>query len=486
MLVYAVDLGTTNTKVVLYDGQLNRLHVASTPAVYRRSGAQVEFDPVALFDAVVDLIGECSRACPDRGRHDALIAVSGQAESIVLVDEAGAPVRPGISWLDDRAVRQAEEITAEFAVDDAFAVTGQPEATATWPAAKLRWLSQMEPESLDAARAVLMIKDDLVRRFTGRSLGETTTRGFSYFYDVLHGRYWDDMLRFCGVDPSVLPELVPAAADAGAVLPAVEARLPSARSYRVNVAALDHFCSMVGTGSYAEGVVSESSGTVLSLSMLAGDDWRFDPARRVSFHRGLADEDVVLFSGADSGGVVLDWFRREGLGDLSYAELETSLQRRASVSAPIFLPYLTGLNPPDFLSRARGAFVGIELQHDRFDLAFAVEEGVAHLLKRNVDYLSPYDRVRSITSTGGGAASVHWSQLKADVCDLEVVVPAEQEATCRGAAVLALVTAGELGGIADAGSLNEPAVTTYIPSTDEARADRYRQFVDALTRLYAS
>ncbi len=32
---------------------------------------------------------------------------------------------------------------------------------------------------------------------------------------------------------------------------------------------------MVGTGSYTEGAVSESAGTVLSLSMLA-TDWTFD------------------------------------------------------------------------------------------------------------------------------------------------------------------------------------------------------------------
>jgi sugar (pentulose or hexulose) kinase len=485
VLVYAVDLGTTNIKVVLYGQRLNRLAVAHAPAVHRRRGVEVEFDPIAVFRSVLALIGECASACPDAEQHDAVIAITGQAESVVLVDDAGAPVRPGMSWLDNRAVEQAAEIAASFDPKEAFAITGEPECTATWPAAKLRWLLQNEPESLRRARAVLMIKDDLVRRFTGRLVGEATTRGFTYLYDVRGRRYWSDMLDFCGVEEGLLPEIAQPGSDVGQVREEVLPDLPPARSYRVNVAALDHFCAMVGTGSYVTGVVSESAGTVLSLSMLA-EGWHFDPARRVSFHNGLREGETLLFSGADSGGVVLDWYRREALGDLPYQELESALERRGNAAAPIFLPYLTGVNPPDFLSTARGAFVGLELQHDRFDLAFAVEEGVAHLLKRNIEYLGPDEGLRSITSTGGGATSAHWSQLKADVCGLEVVVPDEQEATCRGAAVLALVACGELESLEDAARVNQPPATHYSPVTDEGRADRYRVFEDTLTRLYGA
>jgi sugar (pentulose or hexulose) kinase len=485
VLVYAVDLGTTNIKVVLYDRQLNRLAVAHAAAVYRRRGVEVEFDSETMFRTAVRLVGECASVYADAEKHDAIIAISGQAESLVLVDADGMAVRPGMSWLDNRAVDQAEEIAARFDPNETFATTGEPEPTATWPAAKLRWLSEMEPESLRRARGVLMIKDDLVRRLTGQPVGEATTRGFTYLYDVRRRMYWSEMLDFCGVERALLPEIVPAGTDVGPVQAAVLADLPPARSYRVNVGALDHFCAMVGTGSYSAGVVSESSGTVLSLSMLA-EDWDFDPARKVSFHNGLLEGETLLFSGADSGGVVLDWYRREALGNLPYQELESALRGRERAAAPIFLPYMTGVNPPDFLSNARGAFVGLELQHDRFDLAFAVEEGIGHLLKRNIEYLSPDAALRSITSTGGGASSPHWSQLKADICGVEVVVPHEQEATCRGAAVLALVAAGELGSFTDADRLNQPTGTRFFPVADERRADRYRLFEDTLARLYGA
>ena len=138
-----------------------------------------------------------------------------------------------------------------------------------------------------ATRQVLMIKDDLIQRLTGVAVGEATTRGFSYFVDVTAGSYWEAMLDFCSVDLDQLPEIVPAGQAVGPVLSRVRVRLPPATGrYQVNAGALDHFCAMIGTGSYTEGAVSESAGTVLSLSMLA-TDWTFDANRRISFHAGI-------------------------------------------------------------------------------------------------------------------------------------------------------------------------------------------------------
>lgn len=485
MLIYAVDLGTTNVKVVLFDDRLQRLAVAQAPAEYDRDGQRVEFDPVRLFELALELIWRCATSYGDTSGHRAVIAITGQAESLVLVDAAGQPVRPAISWLDSRAADEATEIADEFSPALAFEVTGEPEPSATWPAVKLRWLAKHEPESLTAAHAVLMVKDDLIQRLTGTAVGEVTTRGFTYFYDVAAGTYWEAMLDFCAVDAGRLPQLVRAGSDVGPVSAEVRDRLPPAvDGYRVNAGALDHFCAMVGTGSYTDGAVSESAGTVLSLSMLA-PNWTFDPYRRISFHAGIRANETLLFTGADSGGVALEWFRREGLGGLSYHDLEDGLRRRRSTGAPIFLPYLTGVNPPDFFPHARGAFLGLELGHDRFDLAYAVEEGIAHLLRRNVDSLAAGDtRVREIVSTGGGAASSFWNQLKADVCGVDVLVPREQEATCRGAAVLALVEEGVIHSIDDAASLSQPEVTRYQPSANATHPERYRAFEDYLERLY--
>ena len=482
MLVYSVDVGTTNLKVVLYNESLERLAIAAAPARYARDGESVEFDPALLFRTVLDLVNQCANVFADTAAHRAVISVTGQAESLVLLDRTGETTRPGMSWLDSRASAEANELGATFGDEAAFAVTGQPRPSPTWPAAKLRWLRRHEPASLDRTRSVLMIKDDLIRRFTGHSVGETSTRGFTYFWDVRKIAYWREMVDHCGISLDTLPEIVAAGTDLGQVLPKVAEDLPASQGYRVNVGALDHFCAMAGTSSYFPDIVSESAGTVLSVSQLVRD-WKFEPERKVSFHSGLATGDTVLFNAVDGGGAALEWFRLQALAGMRYGELERQLRARKFAAAPMFMPYLTGVNPPDFFPAAKGAFVGLDLSHDRIDMAFAVEEGIAHLLRRNIDYLTR-NRANEIVSTGGGAASSFWSQLKADVCGLDLLVPDEQEATCRGAAILALVAAGELDRLEDARHLHAPRTKLFQPSDVRVREDRYRLFENYLDRLY--
>jgi sugar (pentulose or hexulose) kinase len=492
MLIYAVDLGTTNLKVALYDEELNRLAVATTGAVYARSGSRVEFDPEAYMRTVIDLIGECARSSGvSTSRHEAVIALSGQAESLVLLDAAGRPTRPAISWLDERSVRQAVEIAEHFDPTDAFARTGQPVVSATWPATKLRWLLEHEPETMAVTACVLLIKDYVLYRLTGKFAGELTTRGFSYLYDVQAGTYWGSMLDFCGIRAEQLPELVPAGTPFARGSAGHDLDLPPAVGYTVNVGALDHFCSMVGTGSYRPGLISESAGTVLSLSMLA-EAWSFDPLRRISFHRGLSPDDIVLFNGVDSGGISLDWYRDLFGGNLNLADLDAQLSTRDQSAAPLFLPYLTGVNPPAYYADARGAFIGLGLKHDAIDLAFAVEEGVAHLLRENVEeFVGPANRQGlTIVSTGGGTASPFWNQLKADVCEVPLLVPRESESTCRGVAIVA-VAAGNAGltpdrlraAISDFGQSSEADI--YHPDGAKFRAERYAQYKSTSGLLFA-
>lgn len=486
MLVYAVDLGSTNIKVVLYDEAARPLAEARTQMQYLRSQDRVEFDPERVFDAVTALIGRCAAQALPSATEPALIVVTGQAESLVLVDAHGRSVAPGISWMDERSSREAREIAEHFDRTTSFSVTGEPEPVPTWPATKLRWLARHHPDVLARARRVLMIKDYVLGRLTGTAVGDESTRGFTYLYDVLRRAYWDEMVEFCGIGVAALPEVVPAGTPLGGVLPEVLAALPPAASYTVNAGALDHFCAMLGTDSYRPGLVSASAGTVLSLSMLASN-WQFDPAVRLSFHPGLRPGDTVLFTCADSGGVSLSWFQEQVSAGLSYEALERELGARDHRVAPIFLPYLTGVNPPDFNPAARGAFVDLQLRHDRVDLAFAVMEGVAHLLRRNVDDLASHgQRTDAIVSAGGGTASSFWNQLKADVCGLPLRTPDETEAACRGAAILALGAAGVLDPFEPAAHAPRGDDHTFHPRADPARATRYDAFETALERLYGS
>jgi xylulokinase len=109
----------------------------------------------------------------------------------------------------------------------------------------------------------------------------------------------------------------------------------------------------------------------------------------------------------------------------------------------VFLPYLAGERSPIWDPAARGAFVGLTLAHGRAHLARAVLEAAALALRHLADpIMAAGVRIDELTVTGGTARSDTWNQIKADVLQVPVAVPAVREASVLGAAILASVGLG--------------------------------------------
>lgn len=166
------------------------------------------------------------------------------------------------------------------------------------------------------------------------------------------------------------------------------------------------------------------------------------------------------------------------MGDTSYEEMNRVLLARAGQTRqPIFLPYLVGTNAPEFDTDATGMFWGLRQEHDRFDLAHAVMEGVTFMLRRNCDAIrASGTELRQIVATGGGAKSPVWCQLQADITGLPVVVPQQTEAACLGAAMAAAVSAGRYADYTSAAKTCVAVRERYLPHPTALLERRYRQF----------
>jgi sugar (pentulose or hexulose) kinase len=70
-------------------------------------------------------------------------------------------------------------------------------------------------------------------------------------------------------------------------------------------------------------------------------------------------------------------------------------------------------------------------------------EGVAFMLRRNLETIERTGiQIHEIRSTGGGARSPLWNQIKANVCNRPVVTLANEETGLLGDAILAGVATG--------------------------------------------
>ncbi len=465
-----IDLGSTNMKAAIYDKEMHLIDRQSRPVEYIRDNGFVEFDAERYARELRELLATMVKENGLSGKAN--IAFTGQAESLVVLGRDGKPLMNAISWMDERSVEECAILSKHFSPSVCEAVTGQMAVLPTWPATKILWLKTHRPEVYDHAATYLLLKDYIVYTLTGKLLADMSIATFSFYFDIYNKCYWQEMLDTIGISESQLPPLVEPCSVAGSFLPEIAQEL--GLDAQVNVGTLDHFAGMIGTGNIQPGGITLSTGTVMAMSMMCQE-----PAPRscgIAMHYGFLPDTHVMLPVAESGGVSLEWFRKTCMGDASYDEMNRVLLERSGNSL-LFLPYLVGTNAPEFDADATGVFWGLRQEHDKFDMAHAVMEGVAFVLRKNCDYIRKNGVIPTgIIATGGGAKSPVWCQLQADVTGLPVLIPAEKEAACLGAAMIAAVSDGHFENFTQAAEECVAISHRYEPTPSARMERKYRQF----------
>ena len=475
MYYIGVDLGTTNIKVAIYTGEMKLVDRQSYPVEYIRAGGLVEFDAEVYCGNIMKLIGSMISENKVPGDQVAQITFTGQAESLVVLDAEGKTLMNAISWMDERSVQECETLGAQFTHEQIEAVTGQMAVLPTWPATKILWLKNNKPEIYGKAATYMMLKDFVVYRLTGRKVADMSIATFTFYFDIYEKKYWSDMLQAIGVSESQLPPLVEPCTVAGTLMDTAAQNMGLALTTKVNVGTLDHFTGMVGTGNVTMGGMTLSTGTVMALTTMAAEPCPRDSG--IAMHYGFLPDTHIMLPVAESGGVSLEWFRRTCMGEITYDQMNAELAKRELPNNLLFLPYLVGTNSPEFDADASGTFFGLRQENDVYDMACAVMEGVAFMLRKNCDHIrSKGTEIRHIIATGGGSKSPIWCQLQADITGLPVVIPAEKEAACLGAAIIGAVSEGVFAGYQEAAEQIISFTKRFEPVNSAKYEKKYEKF----------
>ena len=478
MSLVSIDLGSTNVKVMAYDHTFKKVWQASRTVVYDRNGKFVEFNAEDYYDDLAQMLHELSESGALSKDEKCRITLTGQAESLVILGEDMKPLMNAISWMDERSQEECAYISTLVTEKECYQVTGQCAVLPTWPATKILWLKKNRPEIYENANKYVLLKDYIAYRLSGKLFCECSIATFSFYFDIWNRCYWKKMLNIIGVKEDQLPELIDPGTDLGD-LASETAEKTGLKNTSVNVGTLDHFAGMIGTGNIRPGIVTESTGTVMAMSILA--ELPIKDGEHAALHYGPFPGSYVFLPACESGGISLGWFRDRFLPDKSFEEINQEIERRGNNGELLFLPYINGTNAPEFDMEASGLFMGLKTRHDAYDMAEAVMEGVALLLNRTLESL-PKKPV-SIISTGGGAKSPIWLQMKADVTGIEVKVPVDKEAAMLGAAIMGAVSAGIYDSYESAVSVGVQMETTYKPRPyNEKKKSAYSIMYDAMMK----
>ena len=132
---------------------------------------------------------------------------------------------------------------------------------------------------------------------------------------------------------------------------------------------------------------------------------------------------------------------------------------------------------------ARGTFTGMTMDTERKDMTQAVLEGVAFAIRDCFEVAKSLGiKVESTRMCGGGAKSELWCKIMANVLGIPVELLESEEGPAMGAAMLAMVAAGEYNCVEDVSNALVKVRKTIRP--DEKIIERYEDKYNKFRCIY--
>ena len=235
---------------------------------------------------------------------------------------------------------------------------------------------------------------------------------------------------------------------------------------------------MVGTGNLEQGKVSVSFGTVNALALNISSFEK--EGNFIECHSGYYSNSVIQLLVIESGGIALQWYHDEFMRDLSFSEIDDEVAK--TLSNPndiIFLPYVCGLNPPEYNDKAKGVFYGFDVGATRVDFARSVLESNGFLLRKSIEYLESLTEViTEIHAIGGSSGSPLFCQMVADIIKKPVITFQEPESATLGVALMGSVALKMFTSIEEAAASTVKHSALYKPKENQYYEEKYDKFKD--------
>jgi xylulokinase len=488
-VIISHDLGTTGNKATLVsnDGTM----VASVSIGYPADfgpGGRAEQDPHAWWAAMAT----ANRELLERGGIAAsaidAVSFSGQMMGVVPVDSAGEPVRPAIIWADTRSGAQTQTLVDRVGMERGYAITGH-RLNPTYSLSKIMWLRDTEPEAFARVETVLQAKDYLAYRLTGVRVTDPSDASGTNAYDQAAGTWSAELIDAADLKAELFPEIVASTMVIGTVTRQAAEETGLAEGTPVVIGGGDGPMAALGAG-----IVDASSGAYAYLGSsswvsVSADAPLHDPLMRSMSFNHVIPGKFVPTATMQAGGASLQWVTQllsPNSGDRFAELLGGAAGAAASEDGLFFLPYLLGERSPYWNPKARAAFVGLLMHHDRANLTRAVLEGVAFNLYTGLRaFTENGTAIGSIDAIGGAAHSGLLLDIFADVWGVPVTArDLVDEANAIGAAVVGGVGVGIFDSFDAAAGFSRRTDRREPDAARHARyGGEYERFVDVYTRL---
>ena len=486
MYYIGLDLGTSALKLLLMSGQGEICKIISKeyPISFPKPGWS-EQNPVDWWNAAVDGIRELVRDVVDKNQIKG-ISFGGQMHGLVVLDKDDHVIRPAILWNDGRTAEECKYLNEVVGTEKLSQYTANI-AFAGFTAPKILWMQKHEPENFSKIHKIMLPKDYLAYRLSSVFCTDVSDASGMLLFDVEHKCWSEEMLNICGVKREQVADIYESYEAVGTVTPEAAKELGLSETVKIIAGAGDNAAAAIGTGTVGDGKCNISLGTSGTI-FISSKNFGVDENNALhSFAH--ADGHFHLMGCMLSAASCNKWWMEDIIGTKEYGKEQESLQALGE-NHVFFLPYLMGERSPYNDPDAKGAFIGMSMDTKRSDMTLAVLEGVAFAMRDSLEVAKSLGiDIKRTTICGGGAKSLLWRKIMANVLNLEVDIIESEEGPGYGGAILAAVGCGEYSSVEEAAKKLVKVVDTVKPDSElvnkyEERYKIFRQIYPSLKFLY--
>ena len=479
MYYIGLDLGTSALKLLLMSGQGEICKIISKeyPISFPKPGWS-EQNPVDWWNAAVDGIRELVRDVVDKNQIKG-ISFGGQMHGLVVLDKDDHVIRPAILWNDGRTAEECKYLNEVVGTEKLSQYTANI-AFAGFTAPKILWMQKHEPENFRKIHKIMLPKDYLAYRLSGVFCTDVSDASGMLLFDVEHKCWSEEMLNICGIKREQVADIYESYEAVGTITPEAAGELGLPQNVKIIAGAGDNAAAAIGTGTVGDGRCNVSLGTSGTI-FISSKNFGVDENNALhSFAH--ADGHFHLMGCMLSAASCNKWWMEDIIGTKEYGKEQESVQNLGE-NHVFFLPYLMGERSPHNDPDARGAFIGMSMDTKRSDMTLAVLEGVAFAMRDSLEVAKSLGiDIKRTTICGGGAKSLLWRKIMANVLNLEVDIIESEEGPGYGGAILAAVGCGEYDSVEEAAKKLVKVGDTVKP--DSALVKKYEKRYKIFRQIY--
>lgn len=455
--ILSIDNGTQSVRALLFNlkGELAAKGKVEIEPYFSKHPGWAEQDPDYYWRSLGEACQQLWSQTDIRPSDVIGVGLTTQRGTVINLDKEGNPLRPAITWLDQRQAEIEKPISGLWGL--LFKLLRlTPVIEGFQRKAQAPWLAQNQPDVWRRTHKFLLLSGYLTYRLTGEykdSVGCTV--GYLPFDYKSHK--WapksDWKWQVVDMPDSMLPELVKPGEPLGALTPEAAMHLGLPAGLPLIAAASDKACEVIGSGGVDPHVACLSYGTTATINTTTKkyvEPILFIPPYPAAIPDAYNTE-VMIYRGF----WMVSWFKKQ------FGLREQQLAKEKGVSAESLFDQLVNSVPAGSMGlmlqpywspgtrvpgpEAKGAVIGFGDVHTRAHLYRSILEGLAYGLREGKERIEKRSGVKitKLRVSGGGSQSDAAMQLTADIFGLPAERPSTYETSGLGAAINVAVGLGE-------------------------------------------